>query len=91
MHVTYIYIFSFVCRLCVQYSCLKAAQMISKIYLEALYINVPKLLVANDHKFYKMMTMSLAFSDIVSQSVRLHLSVVLTQIVLAQEVIDGMP
>ena len=45
----------------------------------------------NDHHFFNVMGQSTAFSEIIADVVRSKLDVVPTQVVLAKEVIHGMP
>lgn len=59
------------------------------IYCEVSCLNVPKQLVTNDH--FNVMGQSAAFSEIIADVVCSNLDMVYTQVVLAQEVIHGMP
>ena len=62
-----------------------------KIYCEASCIYIPRLLVTNDHQFYKVVMKSKEFNRIIWTTIGRHLEVILCQVLLAQEIIDGMP
>ena len=52
---------------------------------------IPRLLVTNDHQFYREIMKSSEFQKVLWVTVGNHLEVIPCQVILAQEIIDGMP
>ena len=63
-----------------------------RLYLEASIGNIPNLLVTNEHLFFSMLGRNRLFHHkVVSPTIMKMFDVVPTEVVLAQDVVDGMP
>ena len=63
-----------------------------KIYIESCYLNAETLLITNDRRFYSSMSKSsFFFSKVVCSVVKDKLKLIPATIVLAQDVVNGMP